>query len=186
MLKRIIILVCFIALAQGTSFGQHVLGNDHHPIITGQAYSAPGQNSIESNLFKPELVMKHQRALNLSASQKDAILGAYQKAQSDFTRWQWELQAATENLTDLVADEQIDEQESLKQLEKMLDLERNIKRTQLGLMIKIKNQLTPEQQKKLRELQFPFSNLNGNGQFFFHNYQDAAKLYQGRLKKQED
>lgn len=109
-------------------------------------------NPIEEHLFKPELVMKHQRALNLSAQQKDAILDAYQKAQAEFTRWQWDLQASTEELTELVSKEKIEEQKALQHLEKMLDLERNIKRTQLGLMIKIKNLLTVKQQKKLKEL----------------------------------
>ena len=157
MIKRILMLSCLIWSFQNVVFGQFP-GSDCPPVIAGSVYSVGSQNSIESSLFKPELVMKHQRALDLTSSQKDAILTAYQQAQSDFTKWQWELQAATENLTELVAVDQINEQESLKQLEKMLDLERNIKRTQLGLMIKIKNQLTPEQQQKLRELQFPHFN----------------------------
>ena len=110
-------------------------------------------NPIEAHLFKPELVMKHQRALKLSTQQKEAILNAYQKAQAEFTRWQWDLQASTEELSELVAQNKIEEQKALQHLEKMLDLERNIKRTQLGLMIKIKNQLTSTQQKKLRELE---------------------------------
>lgn len=182
-MKRIIILACLLGFAQNILIGQYVIG-DQYPVIAGSAYSRLNQNSIESNLFKPELVMKHQRALDLTDAQKNAILGAYQQAQSDFTKWQWELQAATESLTELVADEQINEQESLKQLEKMLDLERNIKRTQLGLMIKIKNQLTPEQQKKLKELQFP-----GYGKLFYDQYNQASDLNKLRgniLRKRED
>lgn len=172
MLKRIIALACLIGFAHNIIFGQYVNGTQFPAVIAGTGYANLGQNSIEANLFKPELVMKHQRALELTDAQKNAILGAYQQAQSDFTKWQWELQAATENLTEMVSGDQINEQESLKQLEKMLDLERNIKRTQLGLMIKIKNQLTPEQQKKLKELQFP----GFNNQSIFNYYNNAAKL----------
>jgi len=49
----------------------------------------------------------------------------------------------------LVDGPRIDEGQALDQLEKILDLERQIKRAQLTLMIRIKNTLTPEQQKKL-------------------------------------
>lgn len=184
MMKKIMLLARLIGTAQSAIFAQYVL-SDNYPVIAGSPYAQLGKNTIEANLFKPELVMKHQRALDLTDAQKNAILGAYQQAQSDFTKWQWELQAATENLTEMVSGDQINEQESLKQLEKMLDLERNIKRTQLGLMIKIKNQLTPDQQKKLKELQYP----GFHGQNLFDYYNNAAKLNKlkgGTLWKRED
>ena len=152
-----------------------------YAVFPEQTASLFNQNPIEAQLFKPEDVMKHQRALNLTQSQKDAILGDYQKAQSDFTKWQWELQAATEELVELVSKDQIDEKSSLEQLEKMLDLERNIKSSKLGLMIKIKNQLTPEQQKKLRELSHPRL-WGGQSQYFdaLRLLQDKKGLIQGR------
>ena len=159
----------FFGQAQGS--GNVVLGTARYPGL-------PNHNPIESKLFKAESVMKHQRALDLSENQKNKILSDYQQAQSDFTKWQWELQAATEELTEMVSQEQIDEAATLKQLEKMLDLERNIKRTQLGLMISIKNQLTPEQQKKLRELENPYGSLfHGQGQ-----YNEALRLYNSQNK----
>ena len=110
------------------------------------------KNPIESHLFKPEDVMKHQRALSLSQQQKNNIIAAHQEAQSEFAKWQWDLQAISEEMTELVSKTKIDESKAMQTLEKMLDLERNIKRTQLRLMIKIKNQLNKEQQEKLREL----------------------------------
>jgi Spy/CpxP family protein refolding chaperone len=47
----------------------------------------------------------------------------------------------------------VDEQKVLAQLDKILNIERVVKRTQLALSIRIKNKLTPEQQMKMHELQ---------------------------------
>ncbi len=52
----------------------------------------------------------------------------------------------------LVKQERIDEQSVLAELDKILDLEREIKRAQISLVVKIKNTLTPEQQARLQEL----------------------------------
>jgi Spy/CpxP family protein refolding chaperone len=44
----------------------------------------------------------------------------------------------------------VNEQRALSQLNKLLDIEREIKQLQIGMGIRIKNQLTPEQQAKLQ------------------------------------
>jgi len=46
----------------------------------------------------------------------------------------------------------VDEQQVLAQLEKLLAAEREIKREQVMLLVRIKNKLTSEQQGKLLEL----------------------------------
>jgi Spy/CpxP family protein refolding chaperone len=46
----------------------------------------------------------------------------------------------------------VDESQTLAQLEKVLAAEREIKREQVTLLVRIKNKLTPEQQGKLLEL----------------------------------
>ena len=43
----------------------------------------------------------------------------------------------------------MDEQQAVAQLEKVLAVEREIKRGQVAFMIRLKNKLTPEQQAKL-------------------------------------
>ena len=99
--------------------------------------------------FPPELVMKHQRALGLTTEQKETMKAAVQTAQTTFTDAQWELQDAMQSMGELVNKNQIDEAQVLDQLEEILNLERQIKRAQLTLMVRIKNTLTEEQQKKL-------------------------------------
>jgi Spy/CpxP family protein refolding chaperone len=46
----------------------------------------------------------------------------------------------------------VDEQQVLAQLEKVLSIEREVKRAQVTLLVRIKNKLTPEQQAKLVEI----------------------------------
>jgi len=48
-----------------------------------------------------------------------------------------------------VKPEHVDAPAALAQLDRLLDAEREMKRTQVEFMLAIKNQLTPEQQKKL-------------------------------------
>ena len=46
----------------------------------------------------------------------------------------------------------VDEQQAVAQLEKVLAVEREIKRGQVAFMIRLKNKLTPEQQAKLEDI----------------------------------
>ena len=113
---------------------------------------AQGDDPMEEHFFPPELVMKHQRTIGLTAEQREIIKTDVQTAQATFTDIQWELHDEMETMKELVESEQVDEGQVLDQLEKILTLERQIKRAQLTLMVRIKNTLTPDQQKKLWEL----------------------------------
>jgi len=108
--------------------------------------------SLEQNFFPPELIMQHQNAIGLTAEQRTAIREEMQKMMAQFTDLQWQQSAETEALATLVAKEKPDEKEVLTQLDKLLNVENQIKRLHTGLLIRIKNTLTPEQQAKLREL----------------------------------
>jgi len=46
----------------------------------------------------------------------------------------------------------VDEAQTLAQLDKLLNAERDIKRAQIALLVRLKNKLTAEQQEKLMEL----------------------------------
>ncbi len=105
---------------------------------------------LGQNLFPPDMVMQHQQALGLSEEQRTLIKGEVQTAQMRFTELHWQLQSEMETMVDLVKPGRVDEQRPLAQLDKIVALEREIKRTQLMLLIRIKNALTPEQQAKLQ------------------------------------
>ncbi len=96
--------------------------------------------------------MQNQKAIGLDDGQKSSIRAEISKAQGRFTELQWQLQDAMETLVSLLKQDSADEQQVLAQLDKVLNWEREIKRAQLGLMVRIKNKLTPEQQARLRQL----------------------------------
>lgn len=107
---------------------------------------------LERYLFPPELVMQHQGALQLSTEQQEYIISQVQQAQSQFTGFQWRLQREVEDLSELLQQTSSDESRILEQLEKVLELEKQIKRTHMTLAVRIKNTLTEEQQQLLLRL----------------------------------
>jgi len=115
----------------------------------------PGPDPIAETLFPPELVMLHQKAINLDDAQKNYIRAEISKAQSRFTELQWQMQDAMESLVAIIGKDTPEEQLVLSQLDKVLNVEREIKKVQITLMVRIKNKLTPEQQEKLRHLRKP-------------------------------
>jgi Spy/CpxP family protein refolding chaperone len=104
------------------------------------------------SLFPPELVMQHQQAIGLTDEQKEFFKSEFRKAQTRFTEMQWQMQDEAEKMAALVKQESINEQQVLAQLDKVLGIEREIKRLQLSLVIQIKNKLTPEQRARLMEI----------------------------------
>ena len=116
------------------------------------AQQPPGPDPMAENLFPPELVMAHQKAIDLSDAQRASIRAELLKAQTRFTELQWQLQDAMEGLVSLLKQPSADESEVMSQLDKVLTSEREIKRTQISLLVRIKNKLTPEQQAHLQKL----------------------------------
>jgi Spy/CpxP family protein refolding chaperone len=112
----------------------------------------PAPDPLGENLFPPELIMQHQQALGLSEEQKNFFKNELRQAQTRFTELQWKVQDEAEKMAELIKQPQVDESQVLSQLDKILNLERDVKRAQIALLIRIKNRLTPEQQAKLREI----------------------------------
>lgn len=120
-----------------------------HPVAAQQP---PGRDLIAENLFPPDLVLSNQKAIGLEEAQKNFVRSEVLKAQTRFTEIQFQLQDAMETLIGLLKQNPVDEGQVLGQLEKVLNAEREVKRTQISLMVRIKNKLTPEQQTRLRQL----------------------------------
>ena len=112
----------------------------------------PANDPIGEAFFPPELVMQHQQSIGLTDQQKTFLKTELRKAQTRFTELQWQLSDESEKLVTLVKQEPADEPAVLAQLDKVLNAEREIKRTQLSLAIQIRNNLTPEQRARLTEL----------------------------------
>jgi Spy/CpxP family protein refolding chaperone len=116
------------------------------------AQQPPQPDPFAGNLFPPELIMQHQQTLGLSEEQKNFLKAELRKMQTRLTELQWDLQEEVEKLTALMKQDQVDEAQTLAQLDKVLSLEREIKRLHIGLLIRVKNKLTAEQQARLREI----------------------------------
>ncbi len=107
---------------------------------------------LVENLFSPELLMQNQKMLALSEEQKNAVKKEIQAAQSKFTDVQWQIQSEMETMAGLLKQDRVDEKQALAQLDKVLNLEREMKKTQVTLMVRMKNQLSPDQQSMIRKL----------------------------------
>lgn len=117
----------------------------------GQSMPRESRDPFDA-LYPPELVMEHQNELGLSESERQVLRQAVQQAQPRFTDLQWRLSAETERLAMLLQGPVVGEREVLEQVDRVLALERDLKRTRLALLVRIKNALTPEQQAKLTAL----------------------------------
>jgi Spy/CpxP family protein refolding chaperone len=111
-----------------------------------------GPDPLADLLFPPDLVMSRQNAIGLSDAQKNYLQAEMEKAQTRFTELQWQLQEAMEGLAGLLKQPRADEAQVTAQLDKVLASEREIKRAQIGLLVRIKNNLTAEQQHRLQTL----------------------------------
>ena len=118
----------------------------------GSRGSGPAQNYWGSNFFSPELVMQHQTEIGLQDAQRAALTSAVQQAQGKFMEVQWKLSAESEKMGRLLQGAQVDETQVLEEVDRILALEREIKRGQISLMVRIKNTLTAGQQAKLAEI----------------------------------
>jgi Spy/CpxP family protein refolding chaperone len=96
--------------------------------------------------------MQHQGSIGLTDSQREALQGAIQEAQSTMLKVQFALSGEAEKLAKLLEAPRIEEGSVLSQVDRILGIERELKRAQMTLMIRIKNTLTPEQQSRLRSL----------------------------------
>lgn len=111
----------------------------------------PQQDPIGENVFPPELIMQHQEDVGLTDEQRNYMKNEIHQAQLRFTDLQWKAQDEVEKMVALLKLERVDEQQALAQLDKVVNAEREIKRAQIALLVRIKNKLTAEQQARLRE-----------------------------------
>lgn len=151
--------VCFVALALSTA--TDVLAQ-RRPVVSD---TVEQQDKIRADmrgapepdfaryLFPPELIMQFQQKINLRPEQRTTITQAIQQMQSKVVDLQWQMQAEVQKLTEIMQHATIKEAEALAQVDRVLGIEREVKRTHLGMLIRIKNTLGREQQVALDSIQ---------------------------------
>lgn len=115
----------------------------------------PPGDPLADSMFPPELIMQHQRELALTDAQKTFMRSEIQRTTTRFNELQWQLQDSMEALHETMKGNQVNEQQAMEQLGKVLDTEREIKMLHMGMAIRIKNQLAPDQQTKLQTMRGP-------------------------------
>lgn len=118
----------------------------------------PGHpDPLGENLFPPELVMRFQSEIELAQEQLDSVRAEMERLQPRFEELQRQLRIETDKLAELLRKVHVEQKAALAQFEKIQNLERDIKRAHLTLVIDLKNRLTAEQQAKLRDLKKKFA-----------------------------
>jgi Spy/CpxP family protein refolding chaperone len=102
--------------------------------------------------FPPELILMARDRIALTPEQQEAIRARVEKTQPRSNELRASLERETAALSTLAKKDRIDEAALGAQLDKVLDVERELKHLHLGLVAAIKNLLTPEQQATLREV----------------------------------
>jgi hypothetical protein len=102
---------------------------------------AHGLGLMPGRLFPPAMVMQHQERLGLRPEQIDAIKAQMRNFQSDIVDVQWELHAASAALEQALSGDQIDSDDALARIDRVLAAENRLKRSHLRLLIDIRNQL---------------------------------------------
>jgi Spy/CpxP family protein refolding chaperone len=123
--------------------GGEELANRPHP---------PNPDPLAHVMFPPDLIMGHARQLGLTDEQKAFMRVEIQKTTASFQELQWKLQDQMELLHEIMKSTSVNEQQALAHLDKVLDVEREIKRLHIGLGVRLKNRLTPEQQEQLHKM----------------------------------
>ena len=157
-MKTMIAAVFAIALLGTVAVAQEP-GQPGHPPNGPGADNAPNRPPHPPNpdplahlMFPPDMIMNHARQLNLTDEQKTFMRSEIQKTTASFQDLQWKLQDQVELLQETMKSTSVNEQQALAQLDKVLDLEREIKRLHIGLAVRLKNRLTPEQQEQLQKM----------------------------------
>ena len=93
--------------------------------------------------------MANQQAINFTDRQRASLQQAMKDTEGKMVDLQFRMMGEVENLQRLIQPASVDESKVLEQVDRVLAVEREVKRAQLGLMLRIKNILTSQQQAQL-------------------------------------
>ena len=130
----------------------HPVGAPGDPNAPQLPHPPPPQDPLAHLMFPPDMILNHARDLNLTDEQKAFMRSEIQKATASFQDLQWRLQDQMELLHETMKSTSVNEQQALAQLDKVLEIEREIKRLHIGLAVRLKNRLTAEQQDQLHKM----------------------------------
>ena len=154
-MKRLfaMVLVLVAATAVNATGGSGGPEGSHH-VHGGPAWMWGGPLG-ESSLFPPDFVLANQSRIGLTDEQILAITKDVGATHDKVSTLHESLKSLSDQLRTLLDAPLIDEKAAMAQASQLMDLEKQVKTAHIGLMIRVKNQLTPDQQQKLRDLRPP-------------------------------
>ena len=102
-------------------------------------------------LFAPNVLMQHQQELALTEAQRDELRETVVSAQATIAEQQWNLMEAYQEMIAELDKTPIDEANVLGLVRAALQVENEVKLTQISMLIKLRNLLTDRQIEYLRE-----------------------------------
>ena len=98
-----------------------------------------------NQLVAPELILQYKEQLKLTKSQQDAIQAMVDDANEKLPAYQAQHKTESQALRDALQSNLSDEKAVLSQLDKVIIQERNIRRLQLALLVRVHTQLSAQQ-----------------------------------------
>lgn len=102
--------------------------------------------------FPPEVVLQAREQIGVSDQQIEMLKDRMEKLGPQGNELRQRLEQENAALAALAQQDKVDEAALLAQLDKVLAAEREMKHLHLSMLVAVKNQLTPDQQAKVREL----------------------------------
>jgi Spy/CpxP family protein refolding chaperone len=116
------------------------------------AQPQPSRDPLQDIFIPPELVLQHRVDLGLTDQQKQAILSRLDKLRPELEKGQQALQQKVQSMQQLLQDAKLEHPKLVEQFQTILEQENQMKQLQFGMMLLIRETLSPEQRAKAHKL----------------------------------
>jgi Spy/CpxP family protein refolding chaperone len=117
-----------------------------------QSPPRPDDDPVGRRLFPPELILGHAVEIGLRPEQREAIVSDVQRVQGEMPKLQSQMLEARDKIVAVLDGQPIDVAALAERADALFAIENQVKRTQLTLLARIRNVLTPEQRAQLERL----------------------------------
>lgn len=148
-MKRLTLLVV-VALTSCPRGDEHGAGSSAPP-QSGQP-GQPGPDPLAAYVIPPEAVMEHQSEIGVTPDQQRELVAAIKSTQAEMVDLQWKMVKARDALGAALAADRVEEAPVLERADALFALEREVKRRQLSLVVRVRSVLTAEQRARLHEI----------------------------------
>jgi len=104
------------------------------------------------HFFAPELVLKHASAIKLTKEQRAALTKDIGQVTGATTELQLSMMESLGSVEELSAADPVNENALLGAIHEVLTAELHVKEAHMGLLVRIRNLLTPAQRESLRKI----------------------------------